>query len=58
MLPFGHCGLNPFEMARSHMKHFIKTHNTKFTLTDMEQLTEGEGHRTNSGRSTDCRGYS
>ena len=43
-LPVTHCELNPFEMARSQMKYFIKTHNTKFTLTDMERLThEGFG---------------
>ena len=38
-LPVAHCELNPIEMAWSQVKHFIRTHNTKFTLTEMERLT-------------------
>ena len=38
-LPVAHCELNPIEMAWSQMKHYIKTHNTKFTLSEMERLT-------------------
>ena len=38
-LPVAHCELNPIEMAWSQMKHFIWTHNTKFTLTEVERLT-------------------
>ena len=32
-LPVAHCELNP-EMAWSQMKHYIKTHNLKFTLSE------------------------
>ena len=38
-LPVAHCELNPIEMAWSQMKHYIKTHNLKFTLSEMERLT-------------------
>ncbi len=38
-LPVSHCELNPIEMAWSQMKGYIKTHNTLFTLSKMEQLT-------------------
>ena len=38
-LPVAHCELNPIEMAWSQMKHYIKTHNTQFTLSAMEELT-------------------
>ena len=38
-LPVAHCELNPIEMAWSQMKHYIKTHNLKFTLREMERLT-------------------
>ena len=38
-LPVAHCELNPIEMAWSQMKHYIRTHNTRFTLTEMERLT-------------------
>ena len=38
-LPVAHCELNPIEMAWSQMKHYIKTHNLKFTLSEMEWLT-------------------
>ena len=38
-LPVAHCELNPIEMAWSQMKGYIKTHNTLFTLSEIERLT-------------------
>ena len=38
-LPVAHCELNPIEKAWAQVKHHIKTHNTKFTLSEMERLT-------------------
>ena len=38
-LPAAHSELNPIEMAWSQIKHYTKTHNTKFTLSEMEWLT-------------------
>ena len=37
-LPVAHYELNPIEMAWLQMKHYIKTHNMKFTLSEMERL--------------------
>ncbi len=38
-LPVSHCELNPIEMAWSQIKEYIRTHNTLFTLSEMERLT-------------------
>ena len=38
-LPPYHCELNPIELCWSQVKYYIKTHNTKFTLSAVKDLT-------------------
>ena len=37
-LPVAHSELNPIEIAWSQVKHFIQSHNKKFTLTEIKRL--------------------
>ena len=38
MLTVAHCELNPIEMAWTQVKGYVKDHNCKFTLSEVERL--------------------
>ena len=37
-LPVAHCELNPIELAWAQVKEYVRSHNQKFTLTQVKKL--------------------